>query len=243
MSDLNTGEAPLEDSRPSVPANGVQRVVITTEMIRKIISNSVYRGMVRVRISPSDTEVVGGDMPIWEEYKGKHVAIVSDDLWARANARLKRADPVKLRAPKRFNGSSMGLLTGMVRCGRCKCAMSPGAATKRRRTGELHRYYRCTLHMKAGEHSECTTRGISADALESTVLNLISSLESNPANFALLGASTTRRSREAEIAQNTAELNDVERQIKEGQGHVDRLIQFVRESGTPNNNKVTYPSV
>jgi hypothetical protein len=201
-------------------------------MIRKIISNSVYRGMVRVRTSASDTEVAEGDLPIWEEYKGKHVAIVSDDLWARANARLKRAEPVKLRTPHRFKGSSMGLLTGMVRCGRCKCAMSPGAATKRRRTGEIHRYYRCTLHMKAGEHSECTTKGISADALESTVLNLISSLESNPANFSLLGANTSRRGREAEIAQSTAELNDIERQIKEGQGHVDRLVQFVRESGS-----------
>jgi hypothetical protein len=93
MSDQATGEVRLEGSKVSEPANGVQRVVITTEMIRKIISNSVYRGMVRVRTSASDTEVAEGDLPIWEEYKGKHVAIVSDDLWARANARLKRAEP------------------------------------------------------------------------------------------------------------------------------------------------------
>lgn len=237
MEESKSQDDQVDNARP-------QRVLSTGD-IRVIISNPVYRGIVRVRKPGRDCIKQSERSPDeYEEHRGRHPPIVPDELWFRANRVIKGPDKNHGRKAHPQRGSSIGLLQGLIICGCCDCAMSPGAATKRKRSGDPHRYYRCSELVKRGEQSECTTRQVSCDAVESAVVTLIQSLEANPAAFARMGFDPTSKKREEEKSKTNAEifrldalLQDKHRSIENfvkylGKEGGDTLVNEVREAGT-----------
>ena len=128
--------------------------VLTSTDIRIIIANPVYRGIVRVRKPGRDCLKKGKrTSDEYEEYRGRHPPIIPDELWFRANRIIKEPDRIRGQNSRPRKCGNIGLLQGLIICGCCDCAMSPGTATKRKRSGDTHRYYRCSELVKRGEDS------------------------------------------------------------------------------------------
>lgn len=200
--------------------------------IRTIINNPVYRGIVRVR-KPGRDRIRKGQKNAdeYEEYRGRHPPIVPDELWFRANRILGEPNKILGQNSHPRRGSSIGLLQGLLICGCCNCAMSPGTATKRKRSGASHIYYRCGDHVKLAEESLCTTKQISADAAESANVTLIQSLEANPAAFARLGFDPTSRKREDEKLTVNAEIFRLDALLQEKHKNIQNFVGFLAKEG------------
>jgi site-specific DNA recombinase len=114
----------------------------------KVLNNVKYRGLVPHR----------GDV-----YPGEHAAIVSQALWDEAHAILTR----QRQARSSTRHETPALLRGLIRCGRCDCAMGPTFST---RHGRRYVYYLCT---RAGKHGyeKCPVRSVAAGTIENAVLS------------------------------------------------------------------------
>jgi hypothetical protein len=110
--------------------------------------------------------------------------------------------------------------------------MSAGNATKRKQSGEQHRYYRCSQLVKRAETSDCRTRQVSADALESAVNSLIGLVAKNPAAFARVGFDPSSGKREEDLAKANGELLKLESMIGERRGAIDSFIRYLGKSGS-----------
>jgi site-specific DNA recombinase len=113
-----------------------------------LLSNIVYTGKVKYR-----TEVHPGEQP----------AIVDEALWKQVQNRLGAQAPRVLR-PRLRNDA---LLQGLLRCGACACAMTPGHSARTRT--KVYRNYICGNALKRGRDA-CPCRSIPADAIDSFVL-------------------------------------------------------------------------
>ncbi|AKF80115.1 resolvase [Myxococcus fulvus 124B02] len=97
-----------------------------------------------------------------EKHPGEHPAIVDEDDFRRAQAMLDG---------RRFGGQSHGrnpdyVLRGLLHCGLCGAAMTPGSSRKGTRE---YRYYRCTTRDKQGRGA-CLSAPMAAPALEDFVV-------------------------------------------------------------------------
>jgi site-specific DNA recombinase len=75
--------------------------------VGRILMNPIYKGLIRLQR---------------QEYDGEHEPIVTVDVWDRANA--VRASSVRRKGGRWPKGSHL-LTKGILRCGRCGCAMTP----------------------------------------------------------------------------------------------------------------------
>lgn len=84
-----------------------RRAVITGSTIRGIIANPVFRGIVRVRNFSWNTAPSVLPLDEWQEFKGRHVALVSEETWFRANRLLRAVSASPDRYPEQpMNGGS-----------------------------------------------------------------------------------------------------------------------------------------
>jgi site-specific DNA recombinase len=104
-----------------------------------------------------------------QSYPGLHEPLVDDDTFAAAQALLRqRGDDLTLR---RGNRSDF-LLSGVIRCGRCKRAYIGMSA---RGNGGLYHYYACSGRQKLGRKG-CDGDRLNRDKLESAVLDQLARL-------------------------------------------------------------------
>ena len=110
--------------------------------------------------------VYAGYIPYQDElHEGEHEAIVDREVYVRAQTILDGHGARKLR-----NGSNPSyLLRGLLRCGSCGKAYTPGSTKKK---GKEYRYYRCVTRDKKGARA-CIERPLPAEAIEGFVVERI----------------------------------------------------------------------
>ena len=220
------------DSTQQGPVLGLKPVryaFIAGSMIRGIIANPVYRGIVRVRNQHRD-DAPGALGAEWEEFRGRHSALVSDDLWFRANRLLKPIDKSTQRTLRSRKTQSMGLLQGLLVCACCEgSAMSPSASTRLQKGGVRHMYYRCTRLIKGAKQSNCSTKQVSGSAIESAVIALIQSVEANSAILIRVGFDSPSRKREEMISKCKAEVLRLDDLMQQNRLGISNLVGFIQK--------------
>jgi DNA invertase Pin-like site-specific DNA recombinase len=140
--------------------NGVERNVggkaFRTDTLRSIIANPIYAGRLRFHR---------------QEYPGSHRAIVSADLWERANAAMDRPAPRALQCDPRRNKHGH-FLKGIIQCGICGRTSVPYRAG-RRRDGQHYHYYTCDYAHNVSAGRKCAGTNIPAAFLESGLLEVV----------------------------------------------------------------------
>lgn len=210
---------------------GKKLAFLTAHTIKKMIANPVYRGVVRIRTQSADQSPDNTKDPVWEEFTGRHPAIVDEEHWFKANrlvGALDRKKLKKVREPR--SGLCLGLLQGLLTCSYCDAAMSPGNGGRRRRSGARHRYYRCSQLVKGARLCDCTTRQLSADAMEAAVAMVIDSIEASPACFSRLGHDATSRTLENKLGALNAELIEIDTKIAEEKSALQNFLGFIRKN-------------
>lgn len=103
-----------------------------------------------------------GRVPLKDEtYPGQHEGIISQELWDKVQARLKKIEALP-KSERRTH--SPALLTGLLRCGHCLDALSH-TWTGKKKDGTRYAYYTCRKDMRRG-HSMCPVRAIPAQLIE-----------------------------------------------------------------------------
>jgi len=128
--------------------------------VRRVLTNALYRGVV----------VTGG-----QTYPGQHAAIIEDAVWESAQALLPDATRTDARSQS-VGHRQVALLRGVLRCGRCGCAMSPSSSRKDHRA---YRYYVCSTAQRHGDQT-CAVRTIPARTVEAAVLTQLRALMQQP---------------------------------------------------------------
>ena len=199
---------------------------IAVDDIRRIVRNHNYRGYLRAR-NPDAAENLPPDSPhLWLLFKGKQIPLVDDETWFRANRNLDARIP-KMKAP-RIPGRIVTFLLGIVRCGHCGCAMTPGQARRKRKDNSPHRYLRCIRHLQEASSSTCETKNISADAAESALLGLLHELASGTSEANRLQDYSSGKSGDR-IRKLKEELTIIDAQICEHRSSADRLVDFIKK--------------
>jgi len=130
----------------------------------EMITNPVYRGIVRAKNPDLREAETAGPIPEWREYPGQHEAIVSAEVWHMANKNL--ASPKKLM-PRLSERDKHGyILKGSLICAKSRCAMTTSYSSKRRPDGSFYRYYRCVREAKEGQSCKCGLKFVPAQGLD-----------------------------------------------------------------------------
>lgn len=185
-----------------------------TDILRRLIMRPLYAGRVRMH-----------DV----EYPGQHEAIVTADLWERANAAIAGKRQIA-RCRLRARDKHFHVLKGIVHCGECGRAMIPNASGKRDPRGQLYRYYTCGYAHKERRDARCTVRHVSAAALEAAVLGFLGECAQHPE---VLRATTDHAQRrgEADRAPLRAKLAACDESLADLSAQLRHCAQAVARGG------------
>ena len=130
-----------------------------TVRVKYILANPFYYGMVRWNRRDHVNNVIR-DEEDWIEVPGKHEAIINEELFFKAQARIKQ---IKAKVKQRPVEGLAHVLSGLMRCGTCGGSMSYGY----RKQGSR---FRCDFYQKG----KCTkSNTISVPKLENAVYDQI----------------------------------------------------------------------
>ncbi|MBI5768687.1 MAG: recombinase family protein [Verrucomicrobia bacterium] len=165
-----------------------------SDIIRRLITRPLYAGRVRMN---------------GKEFPGLHAALVTDDLWERANAGIR---PAIQPAARRFRNRDkhFHLLKGVAHCGCCGRAMIPNASGKLDPDGKPYRYYTCGYAHKERSDAHCPVRHVSATALETAVVGFLGACSQHPDVLAATTASARER-RQTDRVPLRVRLSEVEK--------------------------------
>ncbi len=120
------------------------------DAVLRVLKNPVYAGLM-----PGSGEL----------HEAEHQPLIERARFLRVQAMLDAR-----KGEKREHGRNPAyLLRGILRCAGCGGAMTPASTRKARKE---HRYYRCVTRDKQGRKA-CTSRPLSADAIEAFVVTRI----------------------------------------------------------------------
>ena len=167
-----------------------------SDIVRRLISRPLYAGRVRMNGT---------------EFPGQHAALVSDDLWERANAAIR---PAALPAARRFRNCDkhFHLLKAVAFCGCCNRAMIPNASGKLDPDGKPYRYYTCGYAHKERTDAKCPVRHVSATALETAVVGFMGACSQHPDALAATTAHA-RTLRQTDRTPLRAQLTSIEGEL------------------------------
>ncbi len=137
--------------------------------IATILDNHVYNGKIRwLQVENWDTKRRKGKNPNPILVKGKHTAIIPDELWAVVQARRKSKSFKQRQSHEPF------LLSRLLRCPDCSQGMVPAITTYTRKDGSKrkHRYYVCSDFHNKGS-SACKSNAVKAYEAEDKVIKKI----------------------------------------------------------------------
>jgi DNA invertase Pin-like site-specific DNA recombinase len=179
-----------------------------SDIVRRLITRPLYAGRVRMN---------------GKEFPGQHAALVSDDLWERANAAVR---PAALPTPRRFRNRDkhFHLLKAVAFCGCCGRAMIPNASGKLDPDGRPYRYYTCGYAHKERTDAKCPVRHVSATALETAVVGFLGACSQHPDALAATTAHA-KAMRQTDRAPLRAKLSEIERTLD---GVTDQLRNCAR---------------
>jgi DNA invertase Pin-like site-specific DNA recombinase len=128
--------------------------------IRRFLENQIYAG----RIEHKN-----------QVYDGLHEAIVTAEIWQKADSILNRYQENQIIIPK-SRVTSAPLLKGIMSCGICGAKMIP---TYTKKQGKRYRYYLCSSKA-VGNNDSCKIARVSANEAENVVINQVLTLLKKP---------------------------------------------------------------
>ncbi|OAI54116.1 hypothetical protein AYO47_03440 [Planctomyces sp. SCGC AG-212-M04] len=147
-------------------------------------------------------------------YPGEHAGIVDQAAFDEVQVLLSDNGRTNPNGPRGTDGA---ILCGLLRCKSCGCAMTPSCSVKKNRR---YRYYVCTNAQKRG-YRECPTPSVSAEVLESFVVDQIREIGSDPDLIAATFAEVQKQA-EGRLESLKSEASRIEAQIS---GLYHRLAQ------------------
>jgi len=147
-----------------------------------------------------------------EEYKGKHEAIISEEVYHQAMAVMRE------RSARRLVGKSPHLLAGLVRCGRC------GARMRYAKWGKAGYKLVCYSRQRSKQYlvhdPNCTQEAVWADEVERGVLD------------ALFAAAADQRLKDAQKSVESEGVSEMlSRKIEREESKLKRLYHLYGETG------------
>jgi site-specific DNA recombinase len=161
-----------------------------TDSIREIITNPVYVGIVRYnRFEGWSEKRRRGKNSNPVLTKGKHEAIVSQELWDKVQTLF---DQKSKACPRVYDSDN--LLTGLIRCPECGAPMVISRSHYRLKDGTkvAKRYYACGTFKSKGS-SVCHANSVRADYAEEYVLSRIKKILKHPRTLADIVAAVNRK--------------------------------------------------
>lgn len=111
------------------------------------------------------------DKSLWVCAVAKHEGIIDAKDWLEVQRILEKN---KESAP-RLGKSKSGLLSGLIRCAKCKSTMKVTYGVLNKKTGEKPYYYSCTLKLNSGK-TRCDNKNAKGDEVESIVIETLKNL-------------------------------------------------------------------
>jgi hypothetical protein len=184
----------------------------TKDSLLRVLRNPLYAGLI----------AAGGELCAAE-----HEPIIERAQFERVQGMLGRARGASLAAPGR---NVAYLLRGLLRCGSCGAAMTPGGS-------HGYRYYRCVTRDKQGKDA-CRARPLAADAIERFVVERLRATAADPSHAQQLAArmrarfaadakalSVERAALPTSIARLAAEANGLLATLERLSGRARRLAE------------------
>lgn len=197
---LRTRQRPLRRRDGSVDTIGGN--IFRGDGLRILLRNPIYRGSVRFK---------------GQDFAAKHEALVSPDLWNKANAAVQseRAAPPESRLMVDVD-TQMHLLKGIVYCGSCSRALVPHDSGKKNSQGRPYRYYYCGFVLKERQPDRCAVGKLPADALEKVTMEFLSQLSRHPDLVALVieNAKTRRKANRPMLQEEANAIQVAMEQVK-----------------------------
>jgi len=128
--------------------------------VRRFLENKIYAGMIEHKN---------------QSYEGLHEAIITKEIWEKADSILNRNQQNQIIIPK-SRITSAPLLKGIIRCGVCGAKMVP---TYTKKQGKRYRYYLCSSKA-VGNNDSCKIARVSANEAENVITNQILTLLRKP---------------------------------------------------------------
>ncbi|MGE3632208.1 MAG: recombinase family protein [Sandaracinaceae bacterium] len=174
-----------------------------------------YRGGTRVRIERPRDE--------WMEVPAPQLRIVSDELWAAAQARRpgKRLDPTG----KRVGRPPKYLLSGLLRCGECG---GPVQVCNSKDGKETIRAYTCAYHRDRGSVVCTNERRRPMDKLDAAVTNFLAKEIVEHGLVEELMAVVRRRLEERMRAARPRPLDELTMEATRLQTEMERLLRAIK---------------
>jgi len=184
---------------------------MTKSSLQHLLRNPLFAGKVHSR---------------GELYEGEHPAIVDEATWQAVQDRL-RANAVTPDVATRHRHSA--LLSGLLRCKPCGCAMTHTFTTNGRRT---YRYYACVKSQKEGVEAG-PTRSVPAGQIEAFLSDQIRAIGRDPeivtatvaASREQLAAEIARLENDRRLAQH--ELRQIEDEAGRANGSATRASDLI----------------
>lgn len=134
--------------------------------IRRILHNPSYIGKVRIKDKINKISIVT---------KGKHEALISQDLWDRVHLRYQKQSK-KYRHKQR----TTYLLNGLLKCPECGGSMCLGITRNKNKDGTLreYAYYQCSRYYSMG--NMCKPNAIPQQKIERAVVTLLTEWLNQP---------------------------------------------------------------
>lgn len=169
----------LTPSRKSRAGVERGRRLFNWDHIFTIIGNPIYKGCLRLSCRiynrykkrlPTPIEILSNGDAV---YKGKHEALVSPELWAKANAALKDRQKLQ-RKPRTADSEGRFLLQGIIHCGECGRLMTT--------VKKGHGHYVCMNVARPDRiaQCQCRVRQISAPIAEDAVIRMLCEVAKHP---------------------------------------------------------------
>jgi DNA invertase Pin-like site-specific DNA recombinase len=181
------------------------------DFIKKIIMSPIYKGYVHL----------GG-----EEFKGEHSAIVSTQLWEKANKILKPVMPRKIEYTK---DTRIHLLKGLLKCGECGVSLTPYPGGKKDKEGIPYLYYACGKVIDDGKNSPCKVRALPAREFESIIKRCLIDLGHNKALIESAIKKNAQFTRN-KIKPLQSESDKTEQQLAKATTEINRLIKIMKST-------------
>ncbi len=175
--------------------------------LRRLLTDSVYFGKMKL----------GGEI-----FPGEHEAIVPKGIFEKVQAALNQNGRDGNSGVRNRSGA---ILRGLLRCGACDSAMTPGYTKK---GGRIYRYYVCHRAQVQG-HDTCPTKSVPAAAVENVVVDRIRAIGKDPD----LCRETFRQALAQVVAQRRglkAEAKRLAGEVGKARDEVDRLVGVVSEA-------------
>jgi site-specific DNA recombinase len=169
----------------------------TKSSLLRLLTNRIYLGKITYKE---------------EIHPGEHLAIVNEEIFAKANALLKHNGRT---GGAHVHNKYGALLKGLVHCVACNCMMTATNTSKRLddNTLKVYRYYACTNAQQRGWHI-CPAPSVPGPELERFVVDQIRDIGKDPALVAeVLGDG--RRQRETAIGRLEIEKRALERELRQ----------------------------